>query len=272
MGSLRELQKLDRRISEIRSRIRDFDPLLAEVEEPALRLEDEHGKASTRLEQMKTDARRLERSAEDKQARAEKLDERLSQVTNLREETAVKTELEMVQRSIDADEQEAMQLLEQVRQNELLVDELQEQSATARAEVLPRQEELLDERSGLDESLAELSARRDTVLEMLGTRERQVYESFHGSGRAVVVAALTEDGACGHCFGIVPLQQQNEIRRDEGLHRCEACGVILTSEPEEEPDPVPVAPIESEESEESEESDESAEPDDAEASEASVDS
>lgn len=266
MGSLRELQKLDRRMSEIRSRIRDFDPLLAEVEEPALRLEDEHGKASTRLEQMKTDARRLERSADDKRARAKKLEERQTQVTNLREETAVKTELEMVERSIEADEQEAMQLLEQVRQNELLVEELQEQADAARAEVLPRQEELLGERSGLDESLAELSARRDTLLGMLGTRERQVYESFHGSGRAVVVAALTEDGACGHCFGIVPLQQQNEIRRDEGLHRCEACGVILTSEPEEELDLEPVVPAGSDDS------GASSETDDVEASEASVDS
>lgn len=236
MGSLRELQKLDRRIAEIRSRIRDFDPLLAEVEEPALRLEDEFGKASERLEQMKADARRLERSADDKRARAEKLNDRLNQVSNLREQTAVKTELEMVERAVEADEQEAMQLLEQVRRNELLVDELEEKSGEARAEVLPRQEELLAERSGLDESMAELSARRDRVLETLGTRERQVYESFHGSGRAVVVAGLTEDGACGHCFGMVPLQQQNEIRMNTGLHRCEACGVILTSEPDEELD------------------------------------
>ena len=41
-------------------------------------------------------------------------------------------------------------------------------------------------------------------------------------------AALTEDGACSHCFGIVPPQLQNEVRHGESLIRCEGCGVILT--------------------------------------------
>lgn len=238
MGSLRELQTLDRRVKEIREKITAFDPLLLEVEEPALRLEDEHSKAATRLEQMRTDTRRLERNAEDKRARAKRLDERLNQVSNLREQTAVKTELDLVQRAIEADEHEALQLMEQIRRNEIVVDELAESSSEARADVLPRQEALLSERAELKERLEELSARREELMSLLDDRELRVYESFHASGRSVVVAALTEDGVCGHCFGLIPLQQQNEIRRGEGLHRCEACGVILTNEPEPvEPDP-----------------------------------
>ncbi len=236
MGSLRELQGLDHRMREIRKAITGFDPLLAEVEEPALRLEDEHSKAAERLEQMRTDTRRLERNAADKRERAERLETRLNQVTNVREETAVKTELDMLSRAIEADEQEALQLMEQVRRNELHVDELAEQSTEAREDVLPKQEEYLNEREALREQLAELSARRDVILETLGTRERQVYESFHNSGREVVVAPLTEDGVCGNCFGLIPLQKQNEIRQAEALHRCEGCGVILTSEPEPEPE------------------------------------
>ena len=49
------------------------------------------------------------------------------------------------------------------------------------------------------------------------------------------VAELTVDGACGHCFSMVPLQEQNEIRHGEQLIRCEACGVILAA-PEPEPE------------------------------------
>jgi len=59
-----------------------------------------------------------------------------------------------------------------------------------------------------------------------------------------VVATLTEDGACGACYGMVPLQLQNEIRRGSALLRCEACGVILTAEPE--PEPEEVTPVQSE--------------------------
>lgn len=232
VGSLRELQKIDEEVRSTRDQIEAFDPQLAEVEEPALRLESELDRNRERLDQMRADARRLERGAADKQARARRLDERLNQVSNLREEAAVRTELDLIRRAIEADEQEALQLLEQVRRAELALEELENRTAEARAEVEPNQEAMLEEREGLRQRLGELGARRAVLLETLGEAERRVYESFHGSGRQVVVASLTEDGACGACFGMVPLQLQNEIRQGNRMLRCESCGVILTSEPE----------------------------------------
>lgn len=234
-GSLRELQRIDDRIRALRTKIQDFDPLLAAVEEPALRLESELAQVRTRLEQMRTDTRRLEGSADDKRARATRLDERLNRVSNLREEAAVGTELDLIRRAIEADEHEALQLLDQIRRTELAEQELAAAADAARADVEPQQESLLAGREKLKERRAELEARRETVLGGLGGRERRVYESFHASGRTVVIASLTEDGACSNCFGMVPLQLQNEIRRDTVLLQCEACGVILTAEPEDAP-------------------------------------
>jgi predicted nucleic acid-binding Zn-ribbon protein len=43
----------------------------------------------------------------------------------------------------------------------------------------------------------------------------------------VAVTSLTGDGACGHCFGMIPLQVQNEIRTAKALIPCEFCGVLL---------------------------------------------
>jgi predicted nucleic acid-binding Zn-ribbon protein len=60
----------------------------------------------------------------------------------------------------------------------------------------------------------------------------------------VIVAALLEDGACGHCVGVIPLQVQNEVRRGSDLIRCDACGVILTAQPESAIDPELVAVLE----------------------------
>ncbi len=238
-GSLRELQRIDEDVRRTRAAIEAFDPRLAEVEEPALRLESEVGKHRERLDQMRADARRLERGAEDKRARAKRLDDRLNQVSNLREEVAVRTELDLIKRAIDADEQEAIQLLEQIRRSELALEELEEAARTARDEVEPNQEAMLRERSELKGRIQELQRRREGLMETLGAAERRIYESFHASGRTVVVAVLTEDGACGSCFGVVPLQLQNEVRRGETLLRCEACGVILSAEPEPEPEPEP---------------------------------
>jgi uncharacterized protein len=235
MGALRELQRLDGKIDRRRLAIEAFDPALAEVEDPALRLESELEALTRRLDQMREDNRRLHRGLEEKRERTVRLEERLNQVQNIREEAAVKAELEMLRRALEADERDQIQLSEQMGRAEALQGELTTQSAEARAQVLPRQADLLARRETLRGEIAALNGEREGVLAGLGGAERRVYESFHAAGRRVIVATLTDDGACGLCFNVVPLQLQNEVRRGSAtLLRCEACGVVLTAEPEPE--------------------------------------
>jgi predicted nucleic acid-binding Zn-ribbon protein len=245
IGSLREIQKIDERVREIMEELRAFDDRLAEVEEPALRLETELNQLRDRLANMEADARRLERAADDKRARAEKMDQRLNKVSNLREEAAVKTELDLVKKAITVDEQEALQLIDQVRRTQIAKEDLDGRTREAREQVAPRQDALLKEREGLSALRKDLEKRRAEKLTFVTPRERKVYDAFHQSRRAVIVAALLEDGACGHCFGVIPLQVQNEVRRGSDLIRCEACGVILTAQPESAIDPELVAVLES---------------------------
>lgn len=230
MGSLQEVQKLDERIGELKTRVEEQSSRIAEVEEPALALESEIKGVEDRLRQMETDQRRLERSADDKRSRMKRLEERLEKVQNLREEAAVSTELDMLRRALEGDEHEALQLLDRIRRAEEVRDELAEATEAARAEVEPQQESLLAERGELTDQIEEMQARRESVLASVSGDERKVYEAFHASGRSVVVSPLLDDGACGHCFGMVPLQTQNEIRHGAELIRCEACGVILSAD------------------------------------------
>ena len=57
---LKELQKLDLRILAAKQRIVDFEPLLEEVELPALTLESDLATTRNRLQEMKVEERRLE--------------------------------------------------------------------------------------------------------------------------------------------------------------------------------------------------------------------
>lgn len=225
--TLKELQTLDEEIDRVQARISDFDPLLAEVEEPALVLEEEAKATRDRLQQMKQDERRLEHSADDKRERLKKMQDRLNSVQNVREEAAVRAETDLLRRALETDEQEALALLDQIRRSEDLLEELDGKVSEAREEVEPRREELLSERGAFEKELEGLRQRRESFIEQIAEPERKVYESFRSGGRKVVVATLTDDGACGHCYGLVPLQKQNEIRHDTQMIRCEACGVIL---------------------------------------------
>jgi len=233
--ALKELQKLDIRIQEVRKDIRGFDPLFEEAEEPALRLESDLGKAQSRLKEMTLEERRLESSSEEKQERLRRLEERVGSVRNLREEAAVSAELDMVRRSLESDESEALNLMDSVRKGEERVTELEAAYAEANAIVVPRKEELLGQREKARTDLVGLEKERDAFTGGMEAMELKIYNAIRGDGSRAAVAELTGDGACGHCFGIVPLQHQNDVRHGELLIRCEACGVILAApEPVEE--------------------------------------
>lgn len=234
--ALKELQKLDVRILDARQRIRDFDPMFEEVEAPALILEGDLEKSRKRLQEMQLEERRLESSTEEKRDRLKRLDERSASVRNLREEAAVSAELEMVKRGLQNDEQEAFTLLDQVGRVGERVAELESAFAEASQLVEPRRDELLAERERAKKDLEILEGEREICAGAIDPAEMRIYDAIRGrEGQRAAVSELTEDGACGNCFGVVPLQHQNEIRHGEKLIRCEACGVILAApEPVEE--------------------------------------
>lgn len=234
--ALKDLQKLDTRILEIKERIQSFDPLFEEVEEPVLVLESELGTLRKRSQEMKLEERRLELSIDEKKDRLKKLEERLGSVRNLREEAAVSAELEMIKRALQNDEQEAYTLLDQIRKSDERIEELDAAFEEARSMVEPKKEELLAERSQVQEELESLRAKRDSAADDIDDEELRIYDAIRGRTGRKAVAALTEDGACGNCFGMVPLQVQNEIRHGARLIRCEACGVILTAPEPEAPE------------------------------------
>ncbi len=234
-STLQELQRLDEEIDRMKSRVAEFDPLLEEVEEPAKELEGEVEATEDRLEEVELEERRLELAAEEKRGRLKKLEDRLNEVRNVREEAAVQAELDMVRRAVESDEQEALSLLDQIRTLEARLQEQEEALNEAREEIEPRRQELLEKQKEAQERLRDLEEERSSFAERIDESERKVYERIRSGGRDVAVAPLTADGACSNCYGMVPVQRQNEIRHGADMIRCEACGVILAP-PEGEQD------------------------------------
>jgi predicted nucleic acid-binding Zn-ribbon protein len=226
---LKELQKLDQKIVKAQQQVRDFDPLFEEVEEPALALESELNTTRSRLQEMKVEERRIELSTEEKRGRVKRLEDRLGSVRNLREEAAVSSELDMVKRSLQNEEQEALTLLDQIRKLEDRLAEVESAYSEAQAQVEPKKQDLLDRRRDAKQRLESMIEERESFASDLDPEELRLYEGIRSGGRRVAVADLTHDGACGNCFSVIPLQLQNEIRHGEAIIRCEGCGVILTA-------------------------------------------
>jgi predicted nucleic acid-binding Zn-ribbon protein len=232
--ALKELQRLDRMITTEAATVAAYEPQLEEVEAPAAQLESEVTALRKRLQEITVEERRTELAVDEKRERLKKLEDRLTLVRTVREEAAVHAELDMIRRALEGDEQEALFLLDQIRRMEerLAEQELALQEATA--EVEPRRMALLEERTAAEQGLARLRSERESFAETIGQRERRLYERIMAGGRDIAVADLTQDGACGNCFSVIPLQLQHEIRHTESMIRCEGCGVILMP-PSDEP-------------------------------------
>lgn len=226
--SLKALQELDHRIARTKERVAEYDTRLEEAAGPLEALTRESEALKTRLKEMGGDERRLEGAADDKRSRMKRLQDRMNNIKNLREEAALRVETDLVRRALEVDEQEALGLLDGIRRAEDQLEALEARRAEAEAELVPHREELRREQEAANQELAELESTRLSTAAELGDRERRLYESYRAGGRRIIVAPLTHDGACGACFSVVPLQLQSEVRRASGLIRCEACGVVLS--------------------------------------------
>jgi len=227
-ATLKELQELDLRIAEVGAAIAVCDQGLEEVAGPAEALVRETEALQARLRTMQSDQRRLEGAADDKRARAKRVEERLNAVRNVREQAALQVELDMIRRATEADEQESLSLIDGIRRAEDQLVDLEARRSAAVSDVEPRRVELLREQAVEQERLAALEAEREAKVESLGAPERRLYMSYRSGGRKVFVVSLTPDGACGFCYSVVPLQIRSEVRASRGIIRCEACGVILS--------------------------------------------
>lgn len=225
--ALKELQRVDQAMDELRKKIEAFTPQLETLEEPIRELGGELESLRGRRDEMSREVRRLERSSGDKQTRAAKLEERMRTVQNVREEAAVRAELDLVRRAREADDKEALNLMDQVQRSEEQIKELEGRLEEEQAQLAPRREEIEEQREATRRELEELERERQEILETMGEEDRKMYESFRAGGRTTVLAPLLPDGACGHCFNVLPLQRQREVAKGESMIRCEECGVVL---------------------------------------------
>ncbi|HSM05570.1 MAG TPA: C4-type zinc ribbon domain-containing protein [Longimicrobiales bacterium] len=241
-SGLRELQRLDDAILGAEKRVKDLELRLAEVERPAQDLDGEVGTTRSRLQEMRLEERRVELAGDEKADRMKKLEDRLGSVRNVREESAVSAEIEMVRRARESDEQEALSLLDQIRRLEDRLEEQSEALEEARSEVAPRRDELESEREAALAEAARLKEERDAFAATLPKVEIRLYDAIRVGGRRAL-APLTEDGACGNCFTMIPPQLQNEIRHGSEMIRCEGCGVIIVAPLPEDLEPAPTAEV-----------------------------
>ena len=231
-SALLELQTIDREIATAESELQKFGPQIDEAENPLRGLQNDVESARGKLVEMRAQTSKLESAANNKRDRLKQYEVRLDRIRNAREEAAARAEMDLVKRAIDADEQEALELMEQTRRTDMKLDDMEKQLVKVRGEVEPRKRELIESRDRAIEQIERLKDRRKNHVLRMDQQAVRLYERVRGTKGRAALAPLKADGACGNCFNIIPLQEQSQVKAARSLHRCEACGVILYPEGE----------------------------------------
>jgi predicted nucleic acid-binding Zn-ribbon protein len=226
-AALLALQEMDAEIKRTEARVQEFSPKIETLDGPATAVAKELESARARLAELRAEYLRLERNAQQKEEQLHAHQERLARARTSRDEAALRSEVDLVGRALEADRADIRQVGDQTTRTDLKVDELEKQLGKARAEIADEREKLVAERDAAQLELEVAREKRENAAVRLDPPSRRLYERLREGRSKMVMAPMTSEGACGNCFNILPVQEQTEIRRAESLRRCEGCGVIL---------------------------------------------
>jgi predicted nucleic acid-binding Zn-ribbon protein len=221
------LQEIDLEILDISRQLRELseelDALLATEGE----LEDRVGTIQGETDAADEELRRYQRSVQAGRATLKRLETRASEVKNMQQHFAVRTETETARRNLRIAEEDALDAMQDVETLNAQLQEVEALLEESRTALKQRQAEVVEARASLKERLTDHEAKKREREEHLDRKTLRLYQTVRDGRTDSVLAPLTADGVCGHCYTSVPLQQQADIRAGRDLAVCEGCGVIL---------------------------------------------
>ncbi|MGI9076761.1 MAG: zinc ribbon domain-containing protein [Gemmatimonadaceae bacterium] len=147
-------------------------------------------------------------------------------IRKARDANAAKTEMDLVQRVLAADEKEQLalngrvaDLLQNIDMCELELAEIDERQFRPRAD-------LAVERKALAEGLAVARAKRGESAVKVTRSMLAKYERIRTRGPMAALVPV-RDGSCGRCHMAIPMQRRSAILAGNSIESCEGCGVLL---------------------------------------------
>ncbi len=223
---LLELQAKDAVLSDAEQRLAALEQNAAALDQTLQRARESLEAAQKALTEGRRRRDEMEAKIESYRLLQDRRKQRLEQVKNAKEASAVMAELDLA-RSVMAKEESdwvrtadgVVQLEIRVQSEETNLQTMESSQAEERALLGQRREALEVERAA---ALREREASAATIDRPLRTR----YDRLRRSRSNEVVVPLV-GGACGGCHTAVPLNRRSQIKAGSVIDGCEACGAIL---------------------------------------------
>jgi predicted nucleic acid-binding Zn-ribbon protein len=220
------IAKMDAALHERQSELSRIPGELTQAERALSALERTEKAAVEAFQQKQKERRALERSLQDSEERVSGYRKQLMQVESNREYHAMQKEIEALTKSIDGTEERLLMLMDELDTHSNEHEDELRKFADGKAAARSKIDELKERAARLEREMAELGSGRPGHLKDLDPALRKRYERIGQNLGSVPVTRVIGE-SCGGCHTRLPLQLVHEVRKNDQLITCEACGRIL---------------------------------------------
>jgi uncharacterized protein len=223
---LLDLQAKDAVLSDAAQRLASLDQETRALDEALRGARDNVEAARRSLTEGRRRRDELEAKIESYRVLQERRRQRLDQVRNPKEASAVMTEIDLARSVMASEESEWVRSADAVVQLEIKLQTEESNLKTLEAAQAEQRSTLAQRRGAVDAERRAALREREASAAMLDRPLRTRYDRLRRSRSSDVVVPLV-GGACGGCHTAVPLNRRSQIRAGAVVDGCEACGAIL---------------------------------------------
>jgi predicted nucleic acid-binding Zn-ribbon protein len=226
---LYQLQQTDSKIDQIHL-LRGELPL--EVQD----LEDDIQGLKTRLENLHTEQKEIEKSIGQKKIDHENARSLIEKYTNQQNNVKNNREYDSLSKEIEYQELEVQHAEKMIKEKNILLAEKKEAILKAQDDVKERMIDLENKKTELESIISEtaieeeeLLKRSEEISSQIDARMLAAYKKVRLNARNGLAVVTVRRDACAGCFNKIPPQRQMDIASNKKIIVCEYCGRILVS-------------------------------------------
>jgi uncharacterized protein len=224
--TLLDLQAKDAALSEADAKLSAVRDETAQLDQALARARESVEAARRALADRRKKRDELETKIESYRTLQERRRQRLEQVRNPKEASAVMAELDLAKSVMAKEESEWVRSADAVVQLEHKMETEELHLKALEASQAEERERLEDRRRALQAERDTAHDQREATAALVDKPLRIRYDRLRRTRNSNVVVPLI-GGACGGCHTAVPLNRRSQIRSGAVLDGCEACGAIL---------------------------------------------
>jgi hypothetical protein len=224
------IAKLDAQLNACRNESGQLPEKIEKIDRNVKAIEKAVSEASAHLEAIKKERRLLEQKLQDSAEKVKKLKVQLMEIKTNKEYQAMLHEIGHTEKDIDENEERLLMLMDELDQQGLETGGFTKQKDEERQRLSAERASLEARLQHLGEDTKRLEGEKPKILAELDPQIKRRYDRILAKLHDFAVTHVVDD-VCQGCHSRIPPQAALEVKRNDQIIACQACGRILVHYP-----------------------------------------